>query len=247
NLIGFHEPVGTNIKCFRMSLDRLEGGRDIFCAPNFERIKFETEHAGRRLSFAQFHYGEGITDISQDRHSAQTWNNLAQDFDPLAGKLVRLDRQASDIAARPGQAGNKANGQGVPHPRKHNRDDRCRLLCREDLWRSRGDNDVDLEPDKLSRDLDEALGASFCPAIFDRNVAILRPPKSTQSLGKSGDQLASGRTSAQPGKSDGPQLRRLLRARHERPRSRAAEERDELAALHSITSSARASSVGGTS
>src|SRR5262249_42342745 len=42
--------------------------------------------------------------------------------------------------------------------------------------------------------------------------------------------------------------RRLLRARRERPRgSRAADERYELAALHSITSSARASSVGGIS
>src|SRR5262249_47406376 len=40
----------------------------------------------------------------------------------------------------------------------------------------------------------------------------------------------------------------LLRARRERPRRRrAANERDELAALHSITSSARASRVGGTS
>jgi hypothetical protein len=39
----------------------------------------------------------------------------------------------------------------------------------------------------------------------------------------------------------------LLRARRDRPRRRAAEERDELAALHSITSSARAMSVGGTS
>jgi hypothetical protein len=40
----------------------------------------------------------------------------------------------------------------------------------------------------------------------------------------------------------------FLRARHERPRGRsAAEQRDELAASHSITSSARASSVGSTS
>src|SRR3974390_3566211 len=80
DLIGVHEPVGTNIKCFRTSLDHLEGGRDIFCAPNFERIEFETEHAGRRLTLAQLHYREGITDISQDRHSAQTWNNLEQDL-----------------------------------------------------------------------------------------------------------------------------------------------------------------------
>src|SRR5262249_42187577 len=44
---------------------------------------------------------------------------------------------------------------------------------------------------------------------------------------------------------DAPQA--LLRARRERPCRRAAEQRDELAAPHSITSSARASSVGGTS
>src|SRR5262249_27381906 len=42
--------------------------------------------------------------------------------------------------------------------------------------------------------------------------------------------------------------RRLLRAHREGPRRRrAAEQRDELASLHSITSSARARSVGGTS
>ena len=39
----------------------------------------------------------------------------------------------------------------------------------------------------------------------------------------------------------------LLRARRERPSRRAADERDELAPVHSITSSARASSMGGTS
>src|SRR5262249_38124654 len=42
--------------------------------------------------------------------------------------------------------------------------------------------------------------------------------------------------------------RGLLRERRERPRGRAAEERDERAApYHSITSSARASTVGGSS
>src|SRR5262249_55669183 len=41
--------------------------------------------------------------------------------------------------------------------------------------------------------------------------------------------------------------RRLLRARRERPRHRTAGQRDELASLHSITSSASASSVGGIS
>ena len=38
----------------------------------------------------------------------------------------------------------------------------------------------------------------------------------------------------------------LLRARRERPRGRAAKERDELAALHSTTSSAATSNLSGT-
>src|SRR5262249_36829198 len=41
--------------------------------------------------------------------------------------------------------------------------------------------------------------------------------------------------------------RLLLRARRERPRCRAAEQRDELAPLHSITSSVRARTAAGTS
>src|SRR5262249_6523244 len=45
---------------------------------------------------------------------------------------------------------------------------------------------------------------------------------------------------------DPPHALSLLRAGRERPRRRTAEQRDELAALHSITSSARASSEGGT-
>src|ERR1700730_15688174 len=46
---------------------------------------------------------------------------------------------------------------------------------------------------------------------------------------------------------DAPDLADLLRPRRARPRNRGADMRDELAPLHSITSSARESSIGGTS
>src|SRR5215472_1336249 len=51
---------------------------------------------------------------------------------------------------------------------------------------------------------------------------------------------------SRPDVPDTRHLARLLPPRRERPRNRAAEQRDEGAALHSITSSARASSVCGT-
>src|SRR5262249_23650160 len=65
-----------------------------------------------------------------------------------------------------------------------------------------------------------------------------------QSLHKGGLALAIDRTGAGTQISDGRHLPRLLRARRERPRDRAAEQSDELASLHSITSSARATKIG---
>src|SRR6266511_5927689 len=106
------------------------------------------------------------------------------------------------------------------------------------------ENDVDLQPDKLVCDLCVALVASFGPANLDRNVATFDPAEFAQALHKSGDMLALGRRRRRAQEADRWYLRRLLRARSERPcRRRAADERDELTPPHSITSSARASTV----
>ena len=92
-------------------------------------------------------------------------------------------------------------------------------------------NDVDLESDELGRDLGEALGASFRPAILDRDRPTLDPAEFMQSLRKSGDPFAGGRTRALTRKPNSPQLPGLLAVRLKRPRDRrAAEQGDELAA-----------------
>src|ERR1700730_2494241 len=103
------------------------------------------------------------------------------------------------------------------------------MLCREDLWGSRRDDDINLEPDELGRDFGEALVASLRPAILDRDGATLDPTEFAQSLHKSSDPFASGRPRALAQEPDS--LRWLLRPRLERPRRRCAEERDEIAAF----------------
>src|SRR5262249_41566443 len=139
----------------------------------------------------------------------------------------------------------QAAADRVPHPRKDDRDDRCRLLCRNDGRSSLRDYDIDFQPDKLGRDLGRALVAALRPTILDRDSAPLDPPEFAQPLHETGNPLAGGRKRARAPEPDGRQFRLLLRARCERPcHRRAAEQRDELAPPHhSITSSARASSA----
>src|ERR1700756_4000283 len=83
------------------------------------------------------------------------------------------------------------------------------------------------------------------PAVFDRDILPLDIAGFLKTFTEGGhkERVSSGRSSAE--ESD-HRHRRLLRARRERPCGRSAtEQRDELAASHSITSSARARSVGG--
>src|SRR5262249_14489598 len=87
--------------------------------------------------------------------------------------------------------------------------------------------------------------SSLRPAIFDGDCPSLGPAEFAQSLHKGGRPLAPRRRRARAQKSDCPQLAHLLRPRRERPRGRAAEKRDELAPLHSITSSASSTNESG--
>src|SRR5262249_43795447 len=137
----------------------------------------------------------------------------------------------------------KTGANRVIGRRDHDRDDRCRLLCSDACWSCRRNNEIDLQSSELGGELGEALSASLRPAVFDRNIAILNPTELAQSLHKSGDPLALNQRCGAPEGAGGGRLAPRP-PRRERPRRRrAAEQRDELAPRHSITSSARASST----
>jgi hypothetical protein len=94
----------------------------------------------------------------------------------------------------------------------------------------------------------QSIVTAFRPAVLDCDVASLDLARFAQALAEraqNGARIPSGRLAVQE---PDHRRRRLLRARRERPGgSHTAEQRDEFAAFHSITSSARAMSVGGTS
>ncbi len=96
-----------------------------------------------------------------------------------------------------------------------------------------GNDDVDLEPDELVRELGKALSMSFGPSILDGEIAALGPAQLTQSVHKCGGPLALSRRRTGAQQPNGHQLSPPLGVRRKRPRGRrAAEKRDELAAPH---------------
>jgi hypothetical protein len=54
-----------------------------------KRVALESELTGRRLQLAQLQHGERIADIAHDRQTAQVGNGLAQQVEPLSGKIDR--------------------------------------------------------------------------------------------------------------------------------------------------------------
>src|SRR5262249_28314019 len=104
-----------------------------------------------------------------------------------------------------------------------------------------------LTADQVGRQLRHPFILPLRPAVFDRDVLTFHETGFVETFAERGHIEHPGVDRTSPEKSD-HRHRGLLRAGRERPCRRCtAGERDELAALHSITSSARASSDGGTS
>src|SRR5262249_4529796 len=82
--------------------------------------------------------------------------------------------------------------------------------------------------------------------ILDGDVFALDEPRVIQALPQRIDKICEAGSWRAPEEPDHRHCR-LLRPRRQRPRRRAAEQRDEFAALHSITSSAPADMPIGTS
>src|SRR5262245_33879036 len=92
---------------------------------------------------------------------------------------------------------------------------------------------VDVEPDKLGRDLDQALAAPVCPPIFDRDRAALDPTEFVKPPRECGRPFTLPQRCAVAQEPDNRSLPGLLRARRERPRGcRTAKQRDDLAPFH---------------
>src|SRR5262249_27806998 len=150
------------------------------------------------------------------------------------------------ISPRSVEARHQTGHYGIKAADKDNRNGRGRGLGGKCGWRcKRGDHRC-VAPDQIGSHGRQPIELSLRPTIFDCAVAAVLIPLFAQPSPKRCDHRHECTARSAIEKAD-YWHRRLLRARRERPRDRrAADERDELAPLHSITSSAATSSLSGT-
>ena len=84
--LAVYERVDAHIECLRVPLSASNAGAISSVSPDFEHHGIEAERAGRRLNLAHLQHGGWIADIGHDRQAAQTRDNLAQEFEPLASQ-----------------------------------------------------------------------------------------------------------------------------------------------------------------
>src|SRR5262249_14595742 len=154
-------------------------------------------------------------------------------FHPLVGEFSAIHRDPGHVAARMSEAPCKSQCYWVGNRCQDDGNGRGLPFQRERCWGTSEDDGNGIEAYQLLRKLVVRLGLTERESVFDREVLTLDvtkiPEPSSQCLNEVGE--AGRREIAKTHHA-------LLRPRRERPRRRAAEQRDEIATYHSITSSA---------
>ena len=97
----------------------------------------------RAANLAHFRRGVAIFNVGYNRQPAHTGHDLEQQCEPLAGKIGRLQGQAGDVPARPGQTSDQAHADRIVHQCEDDGHCRRRLLSGERRV-SAGDEDINL-------------------------------------------------------------------------------------------------------
>src|SRR6516162_1079835 len=167
---------------------------------------------------------------------------VLQQLQSLALQVDVLRGEAGNISIGAREGGDDADADRIANGTHHDRN-RSRCLLRRQGSRSAPcDDQVNRKRSQFDRHGGVAVVTTFCKARYQPQILALDIAIVLQLARKPLDRR-QGLRRKDP---DGPHPLALLRARRQRPRRRAAHESDELAAPHSITSSAEACRVRGT-
>src|SRR5262245_47345897 len=230
--------------------ETLESGFNVSGATNRDDTRLYSECRRRSLDRAHEEFGlRGGVGIKHDTDAREARRNLLEEVKPFIADRELVLTEASEVAARPRHIGNKTLRDGIGDLNEHDRHRARGLLNDRKVGRGGGQDHIRRQPDQLRRINARKRGVASAPASIDAKILAFNPSQLTKSL----DECRVIRLPHRIGcgaihkHTDAPHPFSLLRAHGERPSCcRAAEQRDELApGTHSITSSARAMSIGG--
>jgi hypothetical protein len=193
----------------------------------------------------------GYGGVPQYRRARQARSNLLEQLQPFSAQAVLKLHEAGGIAAGTRKTIDEAGTDWVGDTHEHDGD--C-ARCLQQRRHGRGagsQNDVRGELHQFRCVSANAVGIAYGPAIIDPQIPVVAPAQLPQHVQESRHPtlhvwIVWGVATCNHTYPSHPVA--LLRARRERPRGRgAADQGDELPPFHSITSSARASSVAGIS
>src|SRR5262249_45611011 len=231
--------------------ERSDGGFDIIAGIAMDYLR-DSQSKSRCDAFDFAPYGGKSKKggVQNACYPPQAGADLRQQLQPFAADF-RFERgKASDVSAGMRKTLNQTGTYRVDNDYEYDWDAASYPLQRGRCQCAVGHDHVRRQGHELRGVSARAIRVSDAPAIVDPNIASLCPTQPLKVLPKSCDAGLSFRIALGicDQHTDPSYLLRLLRARLHWPRSRrAANQRDELAALHSITSSASCWRWSGTS
>src|SRR5437867_1761402 len=159
-------------------------------------------------------------------------NQLRQQLEALGRQLDGDDADAREVALRPGEACDETGPDRIADE-EDDRDRRGCPFCGARRDSALGRDHVDLTADEVSDQRGQSIVASFCPAVFDRQIVSLYVAVLPQALAERRHiRTWAGRGGAEETNN---RHRLLLRAGGERPCNLPAEKNNEIAPVQSFT------------
>src|SRR5262245_15341402 len=189
--------------------------------------------------------------MQEHSHPPDVRSGFVEKLQPFSADRVLEIAKARDVAPRPCQTRHETCVERIGDAYEYNRNRARSLLQRFKNGSTVRQDGIEVLRDEIRSFGSNAVGSRSGKLGVDFDILSFDPSHSGKfrAEGSYAPLLVWIGRVAQHQHADAPHPLALLRARRERPsRRRPAEQRDELAAPdHSITSSARASKVGGTS
>jgi hypothetical protein len=117
-----------------------------------------------------------------DRDATQAGDEFLKQLQPLFDQFAAAQGDASDIAARPSQAVDDAEGYGITNSDQDDWYPHGRVPCSDRRGRSDSDGDVHSGADQFLRDAGQLIRALLGPAVQDLEIVTVSPAEGSKTV-----------------------------------------------------------------